>query len=176
MAIELTLGRPTGLDPAVPLSVHARYATAEVIAALRPDFDAPAKPYTPQTGVHYERAAGADVFFVTLRKAERDYSPTTMYRDYAITRDRFHWESQSVQHTALETVQRYIHHEARGSRVLLFVRSAKQDDLATTTPFMFLGPVRYLEHSGDRPVRFTWQLERPMPEELFEVARSVAVG
>ncbi|MEX0973610.1 MAG: hypothetical protein WDZ46_10200 [Solirubrobacterales bacterium] len=27
--------------------------------------------------------AQSDVFFVDLRKAERDYSPTTMYRDYA---------------------------------------------------------------------------------------------
>ena len=41
---------------------------------------------------------------------------------------------------------------------------------------MFLGPLRYLAHEGERPVRFTWQLETPMPEEMFEVARSVAVA
>ncbi|MDO9354917.1 MAG: DUF3427 domain-containing protein [Solirubrobacteraceae bacterium] len=171
-----TLTRPSALAPEVPLSVHARYTRPEIIAALRPDGDAPAKPFTPQAGVHREEAAGADLFFVTLRKTERDYSPTTMYRDYAITRDRFHWESQAKQHTGLEAVQRYIHHAERGSNVLLFVREANDDDLGATTPFMFLGPLRYLSHEGERPVRFTWKLETPMPEEMFEVARSVAVA
>ena len=31
-----------------------------------------------------------DAFFVTLRKSERSFSPTTMYRDYAISRDLSH--------------------------------------------------------------------------------------
>lgn len=168
--------RPAGLASQVPLLTHARYATAEVIAALRPDADAPVKAVIPQTGVHYERAANADVFFVTLKKSERDYSPTTLYRDYALTRELFHWESQSVQHQELATVQRYIRHREMNSEVLMFVREAKTDDIGATRPFTFLGPVDYVQHSGDRPVQFTWKLRRPMPEELFEVARAVAVA
>jgi hypothetical protein len=31
-------------------------------------------------------------------------------------------------------------------------------------------------HEGERPVAFTWRLRTPMPEELFEVARSVAAA
>jgi hypothetical protein len=29
---------------------------------------------------------------------------------------------------------------------------------------------------GERPVAFTWRLATPMPEELFESARSVAAA
>jgi hypothetical protein len=74
------------------------------------------------------REIEADAFFVDLHKAERDYSPTTMYRDYAINRTLFHWESQSRQTPQQPTVQRYIHHLERGTRVLLFVRERKQGE------------------------------------------------
>ncbi len=120
-----------GRDPSAaagdesPLAVHARYSTQEIVAALRPDRVAPDKPQTPQAGVIWEADARADVFFVTLQKSERDYSPTTRYRGLRHQRELFHWESQSVQHDGLETVQRYINHAALGTRVLLFVRATK---------------------------------------------------
>jgi len=47
--------------------------------------------------VRHVESAATDVLLITLKKAERDYSPTTLYRDYAIAPDRFHWESQSTQ-------------------------------------------------------------------------------
>jgi hypothetical protein len=68
---------------------------------------------------------------VDLRKAERDYSPSTMYRDYAINRTLFHWESQARQTPEQPTVQRYINHQAEGTRVLLFVRESKRFALGT---------------------------------------------
>jgi hypothetical protein len=117
----------------------------------------------------------SDVFFIDLRKAERDYSPTTMYKDYAINRELFHWESQSRQHPGQPTVRRYIEHDARGTNVLLFVREKKTFELGIQ-PFTFLGPAKYVDHEGARPVAFTWRLPVPMPEELFEVARSVAAA
>jgi hypothetical protein len=126
-------------------------------------------------GVMWAPEAQSDVLFVDLRKAERDYSPSTMYRDYAINRNLFHWESQSQQTPAQPRVQRYINHQARGSRVLLFVRESKTFELGTQT-FWFLGSVTYVDHRGERPVAFTWQLPKPMPEALFEVARSVAAA
>jgi len=119
--------------------------------------------------------ASSDVFFVDLKKAERDYSPATMYRDYAISRELFHWESQSRQRPVHATVRRYIEHRALGSDVLLFVRERKTFELGTS-PYFFLGPVDYVEHRGSRPVSFTWRLSVPMPEVLFEVARSVAAA
>jgi len=63
----------------------------------------------------------------------------------------------------------------RGTNVLLFVREKKTFELGTQ-PFTFLGRISYVEHRSERPVAFTWRLPTPMPEELFEVARSVAAA
>jgi superfamily II DNA or RNA helicase/HKD family nuclease len=168
-----TRAAPSVLPPEAPLTLHARYSRQEVVAALR--FGEGPKPKVTQGGVLWVPQASSDVFFIDLHKAERDYSPTTMYRDYAINRELFHWESQSRQTTTQPTVQRYINHAAQGTRVLLFVRERKTFELGTQ-PFTFLGPVSYVEHRGEKPVAFTWRLPIPMPEELFEIARSVAAA
>jgi hypothetical protein len=168
-----TRAAPSVLPPEVPLTLHARYSRQEVIAAL--GFGSGIKPKVTQGGILWVPQARSDVFFIDLHKAERDYSPTTMYRDYAINRELFHWESQSRQTPQQPSVRRYINHQADGTRVLLFVREHKTFELGTQ-PFTFLGPVTYVEHHGERPVAFTWRLPTPMPEELFEVARSVAAA
>ena len=59
--------------------------------------------------------------------------------------------------------------------MLLFVRERKTFELGTQS-FTFLGPATYVDHRGERPVAFTWRLPSAMPEELFEVARSVAAA
>lgn len=168
-----TPASPSLVAPEIPLNLHARYSRQEIVAAL--GFADGPKPKVTQGGILWVPQANSDVFFVDLHKSERDYSPTTMYRDYAINRELFHWESQSRQTPQQPTVQRYINHRASGSRVLLFVRERKTFELGTL-PFTFLGPVEYVEHRGERPVAFTWRLPVPMPEALFEVARSVAAA
>ncbi len=112
-----TAPRPSPLNPEIPLTPHARYSRQEVVAAL--GFGEDAKPKVTQGGVLWIPGAKCDVFFVDLRKAERDYSPTTMYRDYAISRELFHWESQSRQAPHQPTVRRYIEHDQQGTNVLL---------------------------------------------------------
>lgn len=168
-----TLTQPSALSPSIPLALHARYSRQEIVAALGEGEGI--RPKITQGGILWAQAERCDVFFVDLHKAERDYSPTTMYRDYAIGRDLFHWESQSRQAPHQPTVQRYINHREQGSQVLLFVRERKQGELGTM-PYSFLGPVEYVTHHGERPVAFTWRLPAPMPEELFELARGVAAG
>lgn len=168
-----TRATPSHLPPDIPLSLHARYSRAEIVAAL--GFGTGVKPTVTQGGILWVPGAESDVFFVDLHKAERDYSPTTMYRDYAISSELFHWESQTRQTPSQPTVQRYIDHRARGSRILLFIRERKTFELGTQ-PFTFVGPVTYVDHRGERPVAFTWRLPTPMPEELFEIARSVAAA
>jgi superfamily II DNA or RNA helicase/HKD family nuclease len=164
---------PSVLPAEIPLALHARYSRQEVIAAL--GFGEGVKPKVTQGGILWVPQARSDVFFIDLHKAERDYSPTTMYRDYAINRDLFHWESQSRQTPSQPTVQRYINHQSHDTRVLLFVRERKTFELGTQS-FAFLGPVTYVQHQGERPVAFTWRLSYPMPEALFETARSVAAA
>ena len=41
----------------------------------------------------FDEATQCDVFFITLKKSERLFSPTTRYNDYAISPWEFHWES-----------------------------------------------------------------------------------
>ena len=97
--------------------------------------------------------ANADAFLVTLHKSEADYSPTTMYQDYAINPELFHWESQSGTTVASKTGQRYLNHRANGSHVLLFTRPQKVSAFGTGAPYLFLGEADYVEHRGERPDR-----------------------
>jgi hypothetical protein len=165
--------RPSRLAPEIPLVLHARYTRTDALAAL--GIGEGLKPPPSREGLTATSDERYDAFFVDLQKAERDYSPTTMYRDYAINRELFHWESQSTQTPQQRRVRRWIEHQERGGSVLLFVREKKRSELGTQ-PFTFLGPVTYVDHRGERPVAFTWRLPEQMPEELFEVARSVAAA
>lgn len=161
-----------GMDPSVPLVVHATYAQSEVLAAY--GLGSPAAPPQLREGAKWIEDAQTDVFFVTLHKSQREYSPTTMYRDYAISRELFHWETQSVHSSGTPTVRRYIEHQTRGTKVHLFLRDRKTLGHGVTAPYVFAGPVEYVAHERERPVAFTWRLAHLLPEEVFEVARSVA--
>ncbi|GAA3567418.1 DEAD/DEAH box helicase [Microlunatus spumicola] len=154
----------------VPLRVHARYQREEVLAALGyASFQR--KPNSFREGVLYVPERDVDAFFVTLQKSEADYSPTTLYQDYPISPTLFHWESQSTTSVASRTGQRYL---SGSSTKLLFVRQHKSDEFGTS-PYLFAGPVRYVQHRGERPVAITWQLEHPLPNDFF-IEASVAAG
>jgi hypothetical protein len=109
-----------------------------------------------------------------MEKAEDHYSPTTMYRDYAISPDLFHWESQSLTSVQSTTGQRYLHHRAKGSHVLLFARQRKHET-GRTAAYTCLGAADYVSHQGSRPIAITWRLRTPMPDDFFREAK-VASG
>ena len=108
---------------------------------------------------------------VTLKKSESDFQPTTMYRDYPISRTRLHWESQSTLAVHHETARNYIEWKARGYTILFFVRTEKKMS-GLPSPFIFLGPASDLvSQRGERPIAMVWDLAHPMPAALFEQAR-----
>ena len=78
------------------------YTRDQLLVAL--DF---LKPATVREGVKWLPEKQLDVFFVTLNKADKDYSPTTMYKDYSINESLFHWQSQSTTAENSATGQRY---------------------------------------------------------------------
>ncbi|NJC66988.1 DUF3427 domain-containing protein [Planosporangium flavigriseum] len=163
------VGRPVDLSGRIPLTLHARYSRDEVRAAF-----GVAEPV--REGVKWVEAEQADLFFVTLNKTLEHYSPTTMYEDRAITPELFQWESQSTTSAASPTGQRYVKHAARGSSVHLFLRESKDSDGALgVPPYLYAGRMRYVQHSGDRPMRILWRLEKPLPADVFHAAR-VAAG
>ena len=165
LAVSATIG--LGLAQ-VPLYTHATYNRFEVLAALSLDGG---RIGNHREGVAWCENAGADVFFVTLDKDEALHSPTTMYRDYAISPELFHWESQSTTTLASSAGQRYVN---GSSAVLLFTRPAAKDDWGGAVPYTCLGPLDYVQHVGERPIAITWRLRRAMPAEVFAAANAVA--
>ena len=104
-----------------PLCVHARYTRNETLAAL--GVGRGAKPPAWQTGVWWDAESQTDVFAFTLDKSVGGFSPTTRYRDYAISPELMHWESQGSTASTGVTGQRYINHREQGTRILLFGRT-----------------------------------------------------
>ncbi len=158
-----------GLGP-VPLQVHARYRQDEILAALRARGEKGIAQI--QGGVYYDPVCNADLLFVTLRKEEGSFSPTTMYRDYAISPNRFHWESQNWAHSSSAAGKRYL---AGSSHVLLFVREVQDQANGVAEAYTFLGKVSLESADGERPMRIVWRLEHPMPGPLYGHA-TVAAG
>jgi hypothetical protein len=156
----------TGTLRHLPLKVHARYQREEILGAL----NFPRNPNSFREGVWYSEEHNVDAFFVTLKKSESDYSPTTMYRDYPVSPTMFHWESQSTTSVASKTGQRYL---SGSSSVLIFARHEQKDEFGTS-PYLFLGPAHYVEHTGDRPIAITWRLDHALPTDFFAVASAVA--
>jgi len=125
-------------------------------------------------GVKYLPTINTDLFLITLNKTDKDYSPTTMYEDYATSEDRFHWQSQSTTSEKSPTGQRYINHEFRNSTVLLFVREDKKIN-NLNMPYYFLGPATYVSHEGSRPISIVWRLTSPMPGKLIRTTERLAI-
>jgi superfamily II DNA or RNA helicase/HKD family nuclease len=153
--------------PNVPLAVHARYTKTEILAAF--NFGTGVKPATWQSGVQWDANSRSDLFAFTLDKSGGSFSPTTRYRDYAISAELIHWESQSTTALNSDTGRRYISQAQEGTNVVLFAR------LTTADPFWCLGPATYVSHQGERPIAFTWRLHHRLPGDLFaEFAAAVA--
>ncbi|MGB2567659.1 DUF3427 domain-containing protein [Micromonospora citrea] len=157
-------------QPLGALRVHARYSRNEACAAF-----GMANPGSLREGVKWLPDAQADLFFVTLVKSEQHYSPTTMYADRAITERLFQWESQSTTSAASATGQRYVNHETQGSTVHLFVRETRIPERDLGAPaYLYAGRMVYRSHSGERPMRIIWELETPLPADMYAAARAIA--
>ncbi|MEU7886370.1 DUF3427 domain-containing protein [Microbispora bryophytorum] len=165
------VARPIGPNfEAVPLAANARYSMEEVLAAIGWAALGGLVPSTMREGVAWSPATNCDALFVTLHKNEKEFSPQTMYRDYALTPSLFHWESQNRTSSHSTTGLRYQNHETEGSHVLLFTRERKENDSGHPESFVFHGTARYVEHRGERPMAITWRLDEEMPADLFRRA------
>lgn len=153
-----------------PLDLHCTYTRDQILVAM--DYMTPGNV---REGVKWLPDKKIDVFFVTLNKSDKDYSPTTMYDDYSINEKFFHWQSQSTTSETSDTGKRYINHVTGGSKVLLFVREFKKDD-AGTAPYTYLGTANYLSHEGSKPMNVTWRLDAPIPAKYLKKTNKLVVG
>ena len=122
----------------LPLRAHATYSRAEILAALGVVNQSDVV-YNLREGVYKSDLHRCDLFFVTLDKDERDFTPTTLYQDYPISPTRFHWQSQSGTREDSATGRRY-REAPEGWRFFLFVRRAKREGRGETCPFLCQGP------------------------------------
>lgn len=157
---------PNGrLERAFGLELHADYAMKAVGALLGDN-----APRKMMSGVAYLKAIGTDCFFVTIRKDEKTYKAKVRYDDYAVNDGEFHWESQAATSHAGAVGRRYQQIDFRNPAApqgLLFVREVKEDDFGTS-PFTFLGRVRYVRSWGDKPMSIVWALQTKLPARLLE--------
>lgn len=156
----------------VPLYSHATYRREEALAAL--GYFALGGKTSHREGVAWCAETQTDAFFVTLEKDEKERAASIMYKDYAMSPEVFHWESQNATSPKSATGRRYINHKSLGSKVLLFTRPRQRDENNMTMPYTCLGQLDYMSHSGSNPVAIVWKLQRAMPTDVYVEASAVA--
>jgi superfamily II DNA or RNA helicase/HKD family nuclease len=145
-------------------SLHSHYTRDEIVSC----FDG--NPEAMRQGTFYVKPLKLDVHLFTLRKSERDFSPTVRYADYFISPDVFHWESQSTTSVSSPTGQRLVCGEGRH---LFFVRENRQED-GRPSPFLCLGFARPISSESEKPIRLVWKLEQVVPDHIYIKLRSAA--
>ncbi len=166
------IDKPVELGFDCPLDLHCTYTRDQILVAL--DF---MKPATVREGVKWLPEKNLDVFFITLNKSDKDYSPTTMYKDYSVNDELFHWQSQSTTAENSAAGQRYINHAERGSKILLFVREFKTDRVTGgACAYTYLGTANYVKHEGERPMNITWRLDNNIPAKYLKRTNKLGAG
>lgn len=155
-----------------PLDLHCDYSRDAIMAAFG-YFNNERKPAFRE-GVKYFDDKGIDIFFITLNKCDKDFSPSTLYEDYAINEKLFHWQSQSTTSVDSSTGQRYINHLSKDKKVALFVREHKNRD-GITSPYTYLGTCEYRSHTGSKPISFVWELHEEIPPSMINKANKTII-
>ncbi len=148
-----------------PLRLHCRYSRTQICAALGRNGEVPMSGILRGKDTLQKYSA----FFVTRYKEGGGFSLKTMYQDFAITNTVFQWESQHTTKADSVECREYI----SGKRIpLLFLQEEKKTAEGVSRGFIFLGKLKYLSHEKECPVQFQWQLETPMPSDVFEWAKA----
>ncbi|MFI1931037.1 DUF3427 domain-containing protein [Streptomyces sp. NPDC020330] len=164
-----------GMHAGIPLTVHASYSREEILPALGQAAVDGFKPGHFREGVKWCENIQTDALFVTLEKDEKDFSPETRYKDYALNDSLFHWESQNQTSESSPTGLRYQAHREKGTHVLLFVRRYKKTDIGGPQPWMLLGPAEYVKHKGSNPMAIVWKTLHQIPADVLTYS-SIAAG
>jgi superfamily II DNA or RNA helicase len=151
-----------------PLVLHHHYMRREILTGC--GYWTEKTKIPQQQGVLRLEEQQRELLFVTLDKSDRGFSPTTRYRDFAISREEFHWETQNSVSAEGDTARRYADHASRSWSIHLFVQTEKG------APFAYLGPVHHARSEGSRPVAIVWRLEHTLPAGLFHRYATLAGG
>ncbi len=124
-------------------------------------------------GTQYNMERKFAMVFVTLNKSDKDYSPSTLYEDYAISPEQFHWQSMNkVRHDSEEGL-RITGQKTNGWKYLLFVRDSKQDEYGNTNGYYCLGFMDYCSSHGECPMNVVWTMRNSIPGFILEAAKAI---
>jgi superfamily II DNA or RNA helicase/HKD family nuclease len=152
--------------PDWPLVLHRHYSRREILTACGVWNERRKVPH--QQGIQRIQDQRRELLFVTLDKSDGRFSPSTRYRDYAISAERFHWETQNAVAAGSASARHYAEHVSEGWQVHLFVQTRKGE------AFAYVGPVMHESQSGSRPVQIIWRLAYGLPAALLSECRTLA--
>jgi hypothetical protein len=157
-----------------PLKLHARYTRDQILVAFGlSTFD---KKSSNREGVAENKSLNTELLFIDLIKSEEDFSPTTLYDDYAISETLFHWQSQNQTRNDSGKGLTYINHQKLGKRILLFVREKANNQFSNTIGYVFIGEAKFKENEGSKPMSIKWELNEPMPMYLWKDSAKMSIG
>lgn len=157
-----------------PLKLHARYTRDQILVAFGlSTFD---KKSSSREGAAENKNLNTEILFINLIKSEEDFSPTTMYDDYAISETLFHWQSHNAYRPDKGKGLSYIEHVANDKKILLFIREKANDEKGNTMGYVFIGEAVFRETEGAKPMNVKWDLKEPIPEYLWKESAKMSVG
>lgn len=124
-------------------------------------------------GTQYNMERKFAMVFVTLNKSDKQYSPSTLYEDYAISQQLFHWQSMNKVRVTSNEGQRIVNQAKNGWKFILFVRDAKTDEYNNTNGYYCLGLMDFKSSHGECPMNVVWQMQNDIPGFILESAKAV---
>ena len=88
------------------------------------------------------------------------------YGDHFLSSDLFQWQSQNRTKQESKHGSLIREHFATGVRVQLFVRAEKTLAGGGAAPFVYCGPVTFVDWEGEKPITVRWRLDQPLTERL----------
>ena len=165
---------PIELPYEQPLKLHSRYTRDQILTAFQ--FSSFTKKSSNREGTALNIDLNTELLFINLIKSEENFSPTTMYDDYAVNELLFHWQTQNSARPDKGKGLSYIKHQEENKRILLFVREKAKDEFGNTKGYVFIGEGNIKDYYGSKPMSINWELNEPMPNYLWKDAAKLSVG
>lgn len=156
-----------------PLKLHSRYTRDQILVAFRlSTFE---KKSSNREGAAENKDLNTEILFINLIKSEENFSPTTMYDDYAISETLFHWQSHNAYGPETTKGVSYIKHLEINKKILLFVREKSKDENGNTLGYVFIGEGIFKETEGSKPMSIKWELNEPIPNYLWKESAKMSI-
>ena len=165
---------PIELPYEQPLKLHSRYTRDQILSAFRlSKFE---KKSSNREGTAENKELKTELLFINLIKSEENFSPTTMYDDYAVNDLLFHWQTQNSSRPDKGKGLSYINHKNTYKKILLFVREKAKNEFGKSLGYVFIGEGNIKDYQGSKPMSINWELKEPMPHYLWKDAAKLSIG